>query len=283
MPLMRPQSRGFTLVEILVVVGIIGVLMGLVLPAVKMVQNSSRATVSQSNLKQWGTAVSMYADQRKGRLPWEGKKGTGDMETNLAEPTYWATALPAFLGELPYSAVIDEALRSGLSVPVAPDAGSIFVDPGAVAEAGAPWEFGATQPNGARKAYYFNYVPNSQLNNTYLAQQGQTQNLPKYAMPMSTIGDASSTVLMLEMRANKSELPGSDPNYDLDLDRHRCDWKRFAARHSSGGHFLFADSHVAHKENRNVITNSTGTTTSTPTADYNQVGLIWDPLGPATD
>ena len=236
-----------------------------------------------ANLKQWGTGTIMYADQRKGRLPWEGRKSTGDMATNLAEPTYWATAVPPLLGLPSYSQVIAEAMNSGLSVPVAPHGSSMFVDPGAVAEPGAPWEFGPVEANGQRRAYFFNYVPNSQLNNTYIAQSGQTQNLPKFAMPLASISNPSSTILMLEMRSSKSELPSSDPHFDLDLDRHRADWKRFAARHNFGGHLLFADNHVAHKINRDVITNAGGGTAATPGSDWNKPGLIWDPLGPATD
>ena len=87
-----PHPRAITLVEILVVFGVIGILVGLVVPGVMMVQKNSRATVSQSNLRQWGTSMTMYANQRKGRLPWEGKKGSGGMETNLAEPTQAATS-----------------------------------------------------------------------------------------------------------------------------------------------------------------------------------------------
>jgi len=69
LPSHRPGARGFTLVELLVVIGIIAVLIGILLPALNKAREQSRRTVCLSNLRQLGTAMIAYANEHKGRLP----------------------------------------------------------------------------------------------------------------------------------------------------------------------------------------------------------------------
>jgi prepilin-type N-terminal cleavage/methylation domain-containing protein/prepilin-type processing-associated H-X9-DG protein len=64
----RP-ARAFTLVELLVVIGIIAILISVILPALGKVREQSRRTKCLANLHTLGQAIYMYANTNRGRLP----------------------------------------------------------------------------------------------------------------------------------------------------------------------------------------------------------------------
>ena len=65
----RPTRTAFTLVELLVVIGIIAVLIAILLPVLQKAREQARCTVCASNMRQLGIAALAYANDNQGIMP----------------------------------------------------------------------------------------------------------------------------------------------------------------------------------------------------------------------
>jgi prepilin-type N-terminal cleavage/methylation domain-containing protein len=91
------RQRGFTLVELLVVIAIIAVLIAILLPVLSKVKQAANRTACMSNLRQLSMAYHLYAGENKGYMPM-GWPDPGS-EAPPARPAPPATSfVPIFLG-----------------------------------------------------------------------------------------------------------------------------------------------------------------------------------------
>lgn len=90
------RRMGFTLIELLIVIAIIAILAAVLLPVLSLAKEKGRATQCISNLRQWGTAFRMYADDNNDYLPRRGQGVQTLQEIN--RPTDWFNALPVYFG-----------------------------------------------------------------------------------------------------------------------------------------------------------------------------------------
>ena len=102
------RKRAFTLVELLVVIGIIAVLIAINLPALARARSAAERTVCLSNLQQMAQALHLYGAQYKGAIPPADPKGnagtsytiwraSGDTPTYIGQYTAEGWVAPGYL------------------------------------------------------------------------------------------------------------------------------------------------------------------------------------------
>lgn len=94
------NSRAFTLVELLVVIGMLGILAGILMPALAQGRSKAHLIHCQSNLRQIGVGLALYADDHVAYTPVAAPQELGGPQGIVPESDPW---LPVrmFGGSLP--------------------------------------------------------------------------------------------------------------------------------------------------------------------------------------
>lgn len=113
------SRKAFTLVELLVVIGIIAVLIALLLPVLSRAREQARRTKCLANLRTLGQAMFLYANNYKDRLPngnppqvWSDAAAADWVMVNFAEDVKDKRVFHCPSDEQPEPEVIDTALQN---------------------------------------------------------------------------------------------------------------------------------------------------------------------------
>ena len=89
----KSRKNGFSLIELLAVIVVIGILSAIIVPVVNSVRDSARTTKSLSNLRQLASAMQMYSSDNNGLYPF------GYHDPNPGHEIYWYLEIAPYLDQ----------------------------------------------------------------------------------------------------------------------------------------------------------------------------------------
>ncbi len=235
------RCAGFTLVELIVVIGIIALLLSILLPALGQSRRFARQLLCKSHLRQWSLAFTMYAFENDDLYPHTDgldrqAGGVPHSRADRADYSGWIDVLPPMIGMQAW-----RDYDSGKH----PTDDTIFQCPSAQL---APAESYGYRP---LRDGYFSYAMNSCLEldeNCWRHPDDASWPMPSF-LNSSSITKPEQTALLFDQLLDP-ELGYGGKFRNRSAGQHCGSYpKAFSARHSRlngvlGGSILFCDGHV---------------------------------------
>jgi prepilin-type N-terminal cleavage/methylation domain-containing protein/prepilin-type processing-associated H-X9-DG protein len=155
-PLQISGRHAFTLIELLVVIAIIAILAAMLLPALAAAKAKAQSAACQSNLRQVGLAIRLYANDNNDSIPFGPKAGAFTSPMNL----YPSTGAPTSLISLGSGAPVGLGLLLGQQLAAQP---KVLFCPGSDQRLNADTQLTNVGVRQALCSYYYRHAGNTQM------------------------------------------------------------------------------------------------------------------------